>query len=367
MLEHVGDLVGPPAEVDRHADHAELGAGVVDGEELRAVAGREAQRVAAGVPAGGQAVRHPVHPGVELGVGPAPVAVDDGEPAGRAAGGAGQAVADVDPLERSTARFSDSAPIRRCLPRPGGTASRTSRQHARAGARPARDAGVPGGRRLDAPRSPCAPGRAHRRRRARAAVRAACAPTPRGSAAAAAQPPLVGRRAGADLAQPQPHEHRLVDGEPHLVADAGARAPRRPAGRSRPRPRPRAAAARMPSSSSAQQHGGLAVEVPVDRPTRRCRRPRRCRPCRPRGSRARRPVRRPRRGSAGGAGVAAPLIPGPGLRRPGRGASAALVTGTRSSRAAGISRRASAGTPPGPWPGGRAGWRRPRPRPAGRR
>ena len=47
MVEHVGDLVRAPAEVHRHADHAELRAGEVGDEELAAVAGRERERVAA--------------------------------------------------------------------------------------------------------------------------------------------------------------------------------------------------------------------------------------------------------------------------------------------------------------------------------
>jgi len=110
VVEHVGDLVGPPAEVDRHADDAELGAGVVDGEELGAVAARQPQRVAGRVAPGRQAVRDPVHPGVELAVGPPAFAVDHRDLVGPCRCGAGQAVADVDPLDEVLDQLHDDLP-----------------------------------------------------------------------------------------------------------------------------------------------------------------------------------------------------------------------------------------------------------------
>lgn len=48
--EHEGDLAGAPAEVDRYEDHADLRAGVVHDEELRAVPGHDRQSVADRVP-----------------------------------------------------------------------------------------------------------------------------------------------------------------------------------------------------------------------------------------------------------------------------------------------------------------------------
>ena len=96
MVEHVGDLVGTPAQVDRDADDAELGAREVGDEELGTVAGDERQHVTAGVGELVQPVRDAVPPGVELGVGPAPVAVDERDGARQPSGRARQRIADVD-------------------------------------------------------------------------------------------------------------------------------------------------------------------------------------------------------------------------------------------------------------------------------
>ena len=99
VAEHVGHLVGPPAQVDRHADHAELGAGVVDGQEVGAVARGQGQDGGALVAQPGQAVGQPVDVGVELGVAEPAVPVDDRELRRAGGGGPGQAVADVDPAD----------------------------------------------------------------------------------------------------------------------------------------------------------------------------------------------------------------------------------------------------------------------------
>ena len=97
--EHVGHLVGTPTQVDRHADEPELRAGVVDGEELGAVARGQAERVAALPPRVGEAVRDAVDPVVELGVGEAAAAVDDRDLVGPGRGAAGERIADVDAVD----------------------------------------------------------------------------------------------------------------------------------------------------------------------------------------------------------------------------------------------------------------------------
>src|SRR6201999_561347 len=98
--EDVADLVGPPAEVDRDADHAELGAGVVGDQELDAVAGGQGERVAAAVAAPGQAAGEPVDRAVELPVGQPARPVGEGKRLRVASRGPGQAVPDVDALDQ---------------------------------------------------------------------------------------------------------------------------------------------------------------------------------------------------------------------------------------------------------------------------
>ena len=104
--EHVGDLVGPPAQVDRHADHAELGAGVVGDEELDAVAGGEGERVAAAVPVAGQARGEAVDQAVELAVGEPAGPVGQRERVRVTGRRPGQAVADVDALNEVAVNLS---------------------------------------------------------------------------------------------------------------------------------------------------------------------------------------------------------------------------------------------------------------------
>jgi hypothetical protein len=104
--EDVADLVGPPAQVDRHADHAELGAGVVGNEELDAVARGQGERVAPLVPAGGQPGGEPVDQRVERSVGQPAAAVGQRERVRVTGRGPGQAVADVDALDEVTVKVS---------------------------------------------------------------------------------------------------------------------------------------------------------------------------------------------------------------------------------------------------------------------
>jgi hypothetical protein len=99
VVQDVGDLLGPPAQVDRHADQAELGTGEVDGKELGAVGGGQAERVAAAQPPGGQPVRELVHPPVELRIAPPPATVHDGGLVRPGRRGPGQRIAHVDPLD----------------------------------------------------------------------------------------------------------------------------------------------------------------------------------------------------------------------------------------------------------------------------
>ena len=123
VIEDVGDLVGAPAEVHRHAHHAELRAREVRDQELRTVPRRQRQHVTTHVPPRGEAVRHAVHPRVELGVGPASIAVDHGDLVGQPGGGAGERVADVDPgdqvsreLEVHAGRLPLRGVERKCAP-----------------------------------------------------------------------------------------------------------------------------------------------------------------------------------------------------------------------------------------------------------
>ena len=83
MVEDVGDLVRAPAEVHRHAHQAELRAGVVGDEELGSCCPMPARARRRGRSRGAQPVRDAVHAGVELGVGPLPIAVDDGQLVGQ--------------------------------------------------------------------------------------------------------------------------------------------------------------------------------------------------------------------------------------------------------------------------------------------
>jgi hypothetical protein len=103
--EDVADLVAAPAEVERHADHAELGARVVGDEELDAVPGGQRERVAAPVAAFREPVREPVDQAVELPVGEPPAGLDQRGRVRVAGRGPGQAVADVDALDEVALDF----------------------------------------------------------------------------------------------------------------------------------------------------------------------------------------------------------------------------------------------------------------------
>ena len=100
VLDDVRDLGRAPEQVDRDADRAELRAGVVRLEELEAVAGDEQDRVAAAVATPGERVGEAVHLGVELGVGEAPLALDDGLLLRQAPGCARERVSEVDAADQ---------------------------------------------------------------------------------------------------------------------------------------------------------------------------------------------------------------------------------------------------------------------------
>ena len=67
MREHIAKLLVAPEKVDRHADQAELGAGVVDGEEFRIVGRHQRQSVASRETEPGERMRGAVGESVELG------------------------------------------------------------------------------------------------------------------------------------------------------------------------------------------------------------------------------------------------------------------------------------------------------------
>ena len=105
MVEDIRDFACAPTEIDRHAHQPQLRAGVVGDEELRAIAGRERERVAAAEAVAVQAVGDAVDPAVELAVGESTVPVDQGQCLGSAPGRPGKAVTDVDPVDQVATDF----------------------------------------------------------------------------------------------------------------------------------------------------------------------------------------------------------------------------------------------------------------------
>jgi hypothetical protein len=99
VVDDVADLVRAPEEVDRDRDGADLRAGEIRLDELRAVAGDEQDRIAALHAAVEQRVREPVRQRVQVVVGEPPVAVDDRFGVALAPGRAREDVADVDALD----------------------------------------------------------------------------------------------------------------------------------------------------------------------------------------------------------------------------------------------------------------------------
>src|SRR3954447_3487828 len=127
----------------------------------------------------------------------------------------------------------------------------------------ARDAGVPGGRRLDGADRDVDAGPGVGVGELRPQLPQAVHPLLDVVPLQPAQPSLVALREGLHLSQPEPDEHRLVDGEAHLVTDqrvehlgvGPAGADRLGGGRQQPR---------HPLVEQRQEDGGLALEVPVD-------------------------------------------------------------------------------------------------------